>query len=98
MVKSDTASNSKPETSKIPMPCDEKMDAAKSTEADLLNPNGSQTTKGQKAMEWLLGKFFKRCRTFIPRKVKNYLEHIYSNLMKARSQKQIVVTIAKLNE
>ena len=56
MVKSDSmASNSKPETSKIPMPCDEKMDVAKSTEADLLNPNGSQTTKGQKTMEWLLG-------------------------------------------
>ena len=59
MVKSDTASNSKPETSKIPMPCDEKMDTAKTTEADLLNPTGSQTTKGQipTAMEWLLGKF-----------------------------------------
>ena len=59
MVKSDTASNSKPETSKIPMPCDEKMDTAKTTEADLLNPTGSQKTKGQipAAMEWLLGKF-----------------------------------------
>ena len=58
MVKSDTASNSKPETSKIPMSCDEKMDSAKATEADLLNPTGSETTKKQlpMAMEWLLGK------------------------------------------
>ena len=57
MVKSDTASNSKPETSKIPMSCDEKMDSAKATEADLLNPTGAETTKKQlpMAMEWLLG-------------------------------------------
>ena len=59
MVKSDTASNSKPETTKIPMSCDEKMDPAKATEADLLNPTGSQTTerKFPTAMEWLLGKY-----------------------------------------
>ena len=56
-MKSDTASNSKPETSKIPMSCDEKMDSAKATEADLLNPTGAETTKKQlpMAMEWLLG-------------------------------------------
>ena len=74
MVKSDSmASNSKPETSKIPMPCDEKMDTAKSTEADLLNPNGPQTTKGQipTAMEWLLGKFFKSYKTLIQRNVES---------------------------
>ena len=60
MVKSDTASNSKPET-KIPMSCDEKMDTAKTIEADLLNPNGSKTTNGQlpTAMEWLLGKLLR---------------------------------------
>ena len=53
MVKSDTASNSKPETTKVTM-SSEKLDTAKTNEADLLNPTGSKTTNGP--MEWLLGK------------------------------------------
>ena len=58
MVKSDMASISKPENTKIPISSDEKLDTAKTNEADLLNPAGSQTTKGQvpTTMEWLLGK------------------------------------------
>ena len=68
MVKSNTASTSKPETSKILMCCDEKMDTAKTTEADLLNSTGCKTTDGQlpTAMEWLLGKLQSKCyKTYV---------------------------------
>ena len=56
MVKSDTASNSKPETTKVTM-SSEKLNAAKTNNeaADLLNPTGSKTTNNG-PMEWLLGK------------------------------------------